>query len=156
MVRANLFRAAALALIAVLAGTHTIGLPVLYAVFLTVGIAETFFDNAAQAFLPHLVTSAQLPTANSRMYGGEIVANQFAGPPLGGILFGVAVALPFALDGATLRGRGTAHRVDLRDGSGTDCPRRHAPVRPCGTTSPKVCATCSGTRCSARWRSCSA
>jgi MFS family permease len=101
MVRANLFRAAALALIAVMAGTHTIGLPVLYAVFLTVGVAETFFDNAAQAFLPRIVSPVLLPTANSRMYAGEIVANQFAGPPLGGILFGVAVALPFAIDGAT-------------------------------------------------------
>ena len=101
MVRANLFRAAALALIAVMAGTHTIGLPVLYAVFLTVGVAETFFDNAAQAFLPRIVSPVLLPTANSRMYAGEIVANQFAGPPLGGILFGVAVALPFAVDGAT-------------------------------------------------------
>jgi MFS family permease len=101
MVRANLFRAAALALIAVMAGTHTIGLPLLYAVFLTVGVAETFFDNAAQAFLPRIVSPVLLPTANSRMYAGEIVANQFAGPPLGGILFGVAVALPFAIDGAT-------------------------------------------------------
>jgi MFS family permease len=101
MVRANAFRACALGLIAVMAATDTIGLAVLYAVFLAVGVAETFFDNAAQAFLPRLVPPAQLPTANSRLYAGEIVANQFAGPPVGGILFGVAVALPFAIDGAT-------------------------------------------------------
>src|SRR5262249_14037590 len=101
MVRANVFRAFALAVIAVTAATGTIGLPLLYAVFLTVGIAETFFDNAAQAFLPSVVEPQLLAPANSRMYGGEIVANQFAGPPLGGILFGVAVGLPFALDGAS-------------------------------------------------------
>jgi MFS family permease len=101
MVRANVFRAFALAVIAVTAATGTIGLPLLYAVFLTVGVAETFFDNAAQAFLPSVVEPHLLAPANSRMYGGEIVANQFAGPPLGGILFGVAVGLPFALDGAS-------------------------------------------------------
>jgi predicted MFS family arabinose efflux permease len=101
MARANVFRAAALGVVAVTAATDTIGLPVLYVVFFGVGVAETFFDNAAQAFMPGLVEPAQLPSANSRMYAGEIVANQFAGPPLGGIAFGVAVALPFALDGAT-------------------------------------------------------
>ena len=101
MVRANLFRAAALALIAVMAGTHTIGLPVLYAVFLTVGVAETFFDNAAQAFLPRIVSPVLLPTANSRMYARRDRRQPVRGPPLGGILFGVAIALPFAIDGAT-------------------------------------------------------
>jgi predicted MFS family arabinose efflux permease len=101
LVRANVFRAFALGVIAVTAATDTLGLPLLYGVFLAVGVAETFFDNAAQAFLPRIVDSTLLPTANSRMYAGEIVANQFAGPPLGGILFGVGIAIPFALDGAS-------------------------------------------------------
>jgi MFS family permease len=101
MINANIFRAFALGLVAVLAATDTIGLLALYAIFLTVGIAETFFDNAAQAYLPRLVGSRQLPPANSRLYAGEILANQFAGPPLGGIVFGVAIALPFALDGVS-------------------------------------------------------
>jgi MFS family permease len=102
MINANVFRAFALGLVAVLAATDTIGLVALYTIFLAVGIAETFFDNAAQAYLPRLVEStAQLPAANSRLYAGEILANQFAGPPIGGIVFGVALALPFALDGAS-------------------------------------------------------
>jgi MFS family permease len=104
MATANWFRAFALATIAIAAATDTEGLVLLYVVFFTVGIAETFFDNAAQAFMPRLVPAEQLPSANSRLFAGEIVANQFVGPPLGGLLFGLAVAAPFVVDSITFAG----------------------------------------------------
>jgi MFS family permease len=101
MARANAFRAVALGVVAVAVAADMDSIPLLYVVFFGVGIAETFFDNAAQAFMPRLVAPEQLPSANSGLYAGEIVANAFAGPPLGAVLFGVAAAVPFGIDAAT-------------------------------------------------------
>lgn len=77
------------------------GLPLLYAVAFLMGAAETLFDTAAQAIIPSVVAPPQLEPANARLIGAEIVANQFAGPPLGAFLFGLAAASPFLLDAAT-------------------------------------------------------
>lgn len=73
----------------------------LYVVAFALGIGETLFDNAAQAFMPALVHRDQLEKANGRLFAAEIVNNQFLGPPLGGFLFGVAAALPILLDAGT-------------------------------------------------------
>ena len=62
------------------------------------GFAEVLYDNAAQTILPAIVESDGLEKANSRLWGAEIVANQFAGPPLGSVLVGIAFALPFLFD----------------------------------------------------------
>ncbi len=76
-------------------------LPLMYAIFFLMGTLETLFDNASQAIIPAVVSQDRLERANSRLYAAEIVSNQLAGPPLGGFLFGVAVAVPFLLDAGT-------------------------------------------------------
>jgi MFS family permease len=76
-------------------------LPLMYAIFFLMGTLETLFDNASQAIIPAVVPRDGLERANSRLYAAETVSNQLAGPPLGGFLFGVAVALPFLLDAGT-------------------------------------------------------
>ena len=76
-------------------------LPLMYAIFFLMGTLETLFDNASQAMIPAVVPRDRLERANSRLYAAEIVSNQLAGPPLGGFLFGVAVAVPFLLDAGT-------------------------------------------------------
>lgn len=68
---------------------------------LLLGIAEVFYDNAAQTFMPAVVHSDDLEKANGRLWSAEQVANEFAGPPLGGFLLAVAFALPFFVDAAT-------------------------------------------------------
>jgi MFS family permease len=62
------------------------------------GTAETLFDNASQSILPALVGRTRLARANSRLYAGQIIGIEFAGPPLGGILFSVLIWVPFAVD----------------------------------------------------------
>jgi MFS family permease len=69
---------------------------------LVLGCAEVLRDNAAQTLLPALVERPQLEKANARLWSAEISANQFVGPPLGGVLVGVAVALPFLLNAGLL------------------------------------------------------
>jgi MFS family permease len=65
------------------------------------GFAEVLRDNAAQTILPAIVEPRGLERANGQMWGVEIVANSFVGPPLGSLLIGVAFSLPFFFDAGT-------------------------------------------------------
>ncbi len=65
------------------------------------GFAEVLRDNAAQTILPAIVEPGGLEKANGQMWGVEIVANSFVGPPLGSLLIGIAFALPFFFDAGT-------------------------------------------------------
>jgi Na+/melibiose symporter-like transporter len=82
--------------VAVLADVAT--LPLLYVVFFALGTAETLFDNAAVSILPAVVPKEQLARANGRLLGAQMVANELVAPPLGGLLFATAAAVPFLLD----------------------------------------------------------
>lgn len=65
------------------------------------GMAEVLRDNAAQTILPAIVDPGDLEKANGRLWGAEMVANSFAGPPIGSLLIGVLFALPFFFDAGT-------------------------------------------------------
>ncbi|MGI9029218.1 MAG: MFS transporter [Ilumatobacteraceae bacterium] len=65
------------------------------------GTCEVIYDNSAQTFLPAIVATTDLERANGRMYSAELVANQFAGPPLAGLLLLVAFAVPVFFDAAS-------------------------------------------------------
>jgi MFS family permease len=71
-------------------------LVMLYLAAVALGVGESLYDNAAQSIVPGLVDRSQLERANGRLVTAEIVGNEFAGPPLGALLFGLTVALPFA------------------------------------------------------------
>ena len=68
---------------------------------LILGIAEVFYDNAAQTFMPALVHKDDLERANGRLWSTEQVANEFVGPPLAGFLLAIAFAFPFFADATT-------------------------------------------------------
>jgi len=90
--------------VAVLAGAAAAGalsIALLVAVTFALGTGEILAESAALALVPQLVASSQLERANGRLQAGEVTAGQFAGQGLGGVLFAVALALPFALDAAT-------------------------------------------------------
>lgn len=76
-------------------------LALVYLASLLLGTAEVFRDNSAQTLLPSIVAKEDLEKANGRMWGAEMVMNSFVGPPLGGILLGIAFALPFFFDAGT-------------------------------------------------------
>jgi MFS family permease len=104
MVTANVARAAA---VAVLAVTVLLGLDssaaaiwALYLVALLLGTAETVYDTSAQSILPQLVSRDRLPRANGRLLAAELTANEFVGPPLGGLLVAAGVAVAFAAPAA--------------------------------------------------------
>ena len=72
----------------------------LVATFL-LGVCEVLYDNSAQTIMPALVADVHLERANGRLYSSELVANQFVGPPLAGVLLAVSFALPFVVDAGT-------------------------------------------------------
>jgi MFS family permease len=77
---------------------------ILYIIAFALGTGETLFDTAAQSVLPGIVDDPEgLARANSRLYAVELTANQFVGPPLGGLLASLALAAAlFASSGAYL------------------------------------------------------
>ncbi|MBT8214821.1 MAG: MFS transporter [Acidimicrobiia bacterium] len=74
---------------------------VLVGAALLFGFAEVLRDNAAQTILPALVEPEDLEKANGNLWGAEMVANSFVGPPLGSFLLGITFALPFFVDAGT-------------------------------------------------------
>lgn len=97
MVSVDLMRAVVIGILAVAAFTDTASLPLLYGLAFLLGIGETLFDTAAQSVMPAIVGRDQLSRANGRLYAAELVANQFVGPPLGGLLAALAVGAAFAV-----------------------------------------------------------
>jgi MFS family permease len=98
MWRVDLFRAGIIGLLGLTVATDTANVAIVCVAVFLLGTAETLFDNASQAILPSLVDRERLEKANGRLFAGEVVTNQFAGPPLGGLLFAVAAATPFLVD----------------------------------------------------------
>ena len=103
MVAANVVRAAAVAVLAVavaLGLESSAAMWALYAVALLLGTAETVYDTCAQSILPQVVPRDRLPRANGRLIAAELTANEFVGPPLGGLLVAAGVAAAFATPAA--------------------------------------------------------
>ena len=71
----------------------------LYCLYAVLGVLETVADNAALSILPDIVPAAQLDRANGRISAAQLAADEFVGPPLGGFLFALAVALPLSVTG---------------------------------------------------------
>jgi MFS family permease len=100
MVTANVLRAAAVAVLAVplvlWLESSEAAILALYAMALLLGTAETVYDTSAQSILPQVVPRDRLPRANGRLIAAELTANEFVGPPLGGLLVAAGVAAAFA------------------------------------------------------------
>ncbi|GAB2601377.1 MFS transporter [Pseudactinotalea suaedae] len=69
---------------------------------LLLGCAEVLRDNTAQTLMPAVVRKDQLEKANGRMWAAETTMNNFVGPPLGGVLIAVALAVPFLINAGLL------------------------------------------------------
>jgi MFS family permease len=93
MILVQLLRVGIVGGLGLIALAGAMSLPLLYVAAFVLGIGETLFDTAAQSIMPSIVDKQQLSKANGRLYAVEIVTNQFAGPPLGGLLIGLSAAL---------------------------------------------------------------
>jgi MFS family permease len=115
---------------AVAAGYGSI--PLLLAVVLLLGVGQTLFDTASQAVIPLLVTERGqlLEDANGRLSVSQTAGEQFAGPPVGGFLFGLAAAMPLAANAASFALSSLIVRllVRRRNGARPAAPRTARPT----------------------------
>jgi MFS family permease len=148
MVRVNLVRTVLLGGLALAVAVDLASLPMLFAVAVLLGVAETLFDTSAQSLLPAVVDRKDLTRANSRLFAVELVANTFVGPPLGGLLAAAGLAVALGLPAAAYLvgagclallvgsfravGAGPAGSTRLRDdiAEGTRFVWRHPVLRP--------------------------
>jgi Transmembrane secretion effector len=70
----------------------------IYVVAALLASAEAVVDSSSMALVPATVDVADLERAGSRLASTEILTNELIGPPLGGLLFSAAVAVPFGID----------------------------------------------------------
>lgn len=100
MIGANLIRFIILLLVVGIGAAGAMSLSILFVVAFVLGVAETLADTAGSSILPAIVGSDGLERANARLVGATTVTNEFIGPPLGGALAAVSVALAFATSSA--------------------------------------------------------
>ena len=100
LIVANVLRGGAVLALAICVQLGVGGLALLYVAFAVIGTLESAADNAAVSFVPSVVRKDQLDTANGRISAAQLIADEFAGPPLGGFLFAIAAAAPvYAMGG---------------------------------------------------------
>lgn len=94
---ANGSRAIVVAILCVFLVTGQASIAIVLVAAFLYGTAEVFVDTASSTILPMIVKTVDLGTGNARLQAGFLVANQFAGPPLGAFLFAAGMAWPFLL-----------------------------------------------------------
>lgn len=101
MVGSDLVCAAALLALTVLVATGAMQLWMLFAAAATVGVAELVFGTSTYALLPTLVPTPELTRANGYLSVAGQTGSGVIGPALGGLAFGAAPFIPFAINSAT-------------------------------------------------------
>jgi len=100
MISANFVRVIILGVLALGIVFNGMTLPLVFLAALALGIAETLADTAASSVLPSIVEMDELERGNARLVGVTIVTNEFIGPPLGGAIAALSLALAFATSSA--------------------------------------------------------
>lgn len=93
-------------------------------------VGEILVDPSTVALVPTLVDDADLDQANGRISSAEIVTNEFAGPPLGSVVFAFAPWLPFLINTASYLGSLLPFRgLPTRPAGDQDLDRRSPRLR---------------------------
>jgi MFS family permease len=96
MLGANCVRALLLLVLVFFVAAGGRSIAALYVAAFCVGTAETLYDTSAQSIIPQIVQRDQLSRANARLYGAQLTANQFIGPPAAGLLVAAGTIAAFA------------------------------------------------------------
>ncbi|MCY9783027.1 MFS transporter [Nocardiopsis sp. EMB25] len=90
MIIGNILRCALLGVLAVVSWFGPVPVWGLCLFVFALAVCEVFHDGSARALLPALVARGLLITANSRLQGARVVASDFLGGPLAGLLFALS------------------------------------------------------------------
>ncbi|MEV6162769.1 MFS transporter [Streptomyces sp. NPDC052052] len=97
-------RALTIGALAVAVADHSVTIHLLVGVGFLLGLGQTLYNGAWSGMVPTLVAPTDLTRANARLQASSLVADTLLGTPLGALLFGVAAALPFAVDAVSFAG----------------------------------------------------
>ena len=97
-------RAVVMSLLVAAISFDQLSIVVIYVVAALLASAEAVVDSSSMAMVPATVDGADLERAGGRLASTELGMNDLVGPPLGGLLFGLAVAVPFGVDAMTFAG----------------------------------------------------
>ncbi len=100
-VRLDAARAAVMTVLVGLIAADRVSIAAIYVVAASLASAEAVVDSSSMALVPATVDKRDLERAGSRLSSTELISNGLIGPPLGGLLFGIAVAVPFGIDAAS-------------------------------------------------------
>ncbi len=94
---ANGIRLSSTLLLALAIGFDFISLWILLLSTFLFGIGEVIYDTTLQSMLPQVLRKDQLEDGNSKLTFTSVTLGDFVGAPLGGLLFALAIGLPFYL-----------------------------------------------------------
>ena len=101
IVAVQLGRALVVAALGAMVWLDQASMPLIYVVAFAIGIGEVLADTTMQTLIPAVVPDDELETANGQLYAAQAVANDFAGPPAGSVLFAAVAWVPFAVNAVT-------------------------------------------------------
>ncbi len=99
--RLDVARSAVMTVLVVFIAFDVVSIVAIYAVAALLASAEAVVDSSSMALVPATVPDRDLERAGSRLASTELVSNALIGPPLGGLLFGAVMILPFGVDAAS-------------------------------------------------------
>jgi len=102
--RLDIARAAVMAVLVGAIAFDRASIVVIYVVAMVLASAEAVVDSSSMAMVPATVDGPDLERAIGRLGSTELAMNDLVGPPLGGLLFGLAIAVPFGVDAVTFAG----------------------------------------------------
>ncbi len=97
---ANATRFLITAMVALLIATDSMTIYWLYLATFVIGICEVLVDTTAQSLIPQVVEEKNLERANSRLQVAETVIQEFIGAPISGLLYSIAIVIPFIANSA--------------------------------------------------------
>ncbi len=81
-----------------------VSIGMIFVVAAMLAAAEAVVDSSSMAMVPATVDPGDLERAGGRLGSTELAMNDLIGPPLGGLLFGLSIAIPFGLDALSFAG----------------------------------------------------
>jgi MFS family permease len=99
--RLDIARAIVVSALVALVVLDQVSIWAIFAVAALLASAEAVVDSSSVAMVPAAVGHHDLERAAARLGSTQLAMNDLVGPPVGGLLFGVAVAVPFGLDAAS-------------------------------------------------------
>lgn len=99
---ANSSRFLIAATLAFAVATESITIWGLFVAAFLIGIAEVVYDTTTQSMIPQIVSRPKMDRANSKIQSAEILVSQFVGAPASGVLYALAIVVPFIANTAGL------------------------------------------------------